>query len=138
MTDDTRSPNYLEAFTPVVILISLLAFNVYVFKGDATQGPNQIALLFGAVITSAIGVRQGFSWKIIQEGMIKSIKSALGAVLILLVIGALSGTWMISGVVPTMIYYGLVILNPSIFSNLRFRTVVGGARVVSGAEQKII
>ncbi len=115
MTDDPRSPNYLEAFTPVVILIFLLAFNVYVFKGDATQGPNQIALLFGAVIAAAIGVYQGFSWKVIQEGMIKSIKSALGAVLILLVIGALSGTWMISGVVPTMIYYGLDILNPSIF-----------------------
>ena len=115
MTDNTRSPNYLEAFTPVALLISLLAFNVYVFKEDATQGPNQVALLFGAVIASIIGIRQGFTWSVIQEGMIKSIKSALGAVLILLIIGALSGTWMISGVVPTMIYYGLDILNPSIF-----------------------
>ena len=103
MTDNTRSPNYLEAFTPVALLISLLAFNVYVFKEDATQGPNQVALLFGAVIASIIGIRQGFTWSVIQEGMIKSIKSALGAVLILLIIGALSGTWMISGVVPTMI-----------------------------------
>ena len=115
MTDSTRTPNFIEAFIPVIVLIALLAFNVYVFEEDATGGPNQIALLFGAVIASAIGMGQGFSWKMIQEGMIKSIKSSLGAILILLVIGALSGTWMISGVVPTMIYYGLDILNPSFF-----------------------
>ena len=115
MTDSTRTPIFIEAFIPVTVLIGLLAFNVYVFKDDATGGPNQIALLFGAVIASAIGMGQGFTWKMIQEGMVKSIKSSLGAILILLVIGALSGTWMISGVVPTMIYYGLDILNPSFF-----------------------
>jgi len=115
MTDSTRTPSFIEAFIPVVILIGLLGFNVYLFDDDATGGPNQIALLFGAVIASVIGIRQGFSWKTIQEGMIKSIKSSLGAILILLVIGALSGTWMISGVVPTMIYYGLDILSPSFF-----------------------
>ena len=66
MTNETRSPNYLEAFIPVVILISLLAFNVYVFEGDATQGPNQIALLFGAVIAAAIEVHENISMKEIK------------------------------------------------------------------------
>ena len=115
MSDNTRAPKFIEAFIPVIVLIVLLAFNVYVFEGDATGGPNQIALLFGAVIAAAIGIGQGYSWKNIQQGMIKSINSSLGAVLILLIIGALSGTWMISGVVPTMIYYGLDILSPSYF-----------------------
>ncbi len=115
MTENTRSPKMIEAFIPVVILIGLLAFNVYVFKDNATGGPNQVALLFGAVVAAVIGIRQGFKWKTIQDGMVNSIKSSLGAILILLVIGALSGTWMISGVVPTMIYYGLDILNPSFF-----------------------
>ena len=115
MSDNTRPPKFIEAFIPVIVLIALLAFNVYVFEGDATGGPNQIALLFGAVIAAAIGIGQGYSWKSIQQGMIKSINSSLGAVLILLIIGALSGTWMISGVVPTMIYYGLDILSPSYF-----------------------
>jgi NhaC family Na+:H+ antiporter len=115
MTENTRAPKFAESLIPIVVLILLLAFNVYVFGDDATGGPNQIALLFGAVIAAGIGMGQGFSWKAIQDGMINSIKSSLGAVLILLIIGALSGTWMISGVVPTMIYYGLDILNPSFF-----------------------
>ncbi len=115
MTENTRAPKFVESLIPIVVLILLLAFNVYVFGDDATGGPNQIALLFGAVIAAGIGMGQGFSWKAIQDGMINSIKSSLGAVLILLIIGALSGTWMISGVVPTMIYYGLDILNPSFF-----------------------
>ncbi len=115
MTENTRPPKFIESFIPIIVLISLLAFNVYVFSDDATGGPNQIALLLGAVIASGIGMGQGFSWKAIEAGMISSIKSSLGAVLILLIIGALSGTWMISGVVPTMIYYGLDILSPSFF-----------------------
>ncbi len=115
MKPSTRNPNFLEAFFPIIVLITLLALNVYIFEGDATGGANQIALLFGAVIASVMGMRLGFSWKSIQEGMIKSIRSSLGAILILLIIGALSGTWMISGVVPTMIYYGLDLLNPQFF-----------------------
>lgn len=115
MSAKTRSPKFIESLIPIIALIALLAFNVYVFKDDATGGPNQIALLFAAVIAAVIGIRQGFSWKDLQEGMVNSIKSSLGAVLILLIIGALSGTWMISGVVPTMIYYGLDILDPSYF-----------------------
>tara|TARA_Y100000385_G_scaffold139375_1_gene144793 strand:- start:1165 stop:2643 length:1479 start_codon:yes stop_codon:yes gene_type:complete len=115
MNDSIKKPSLILSLLPIVILIGLLAANVYVFEDDATGGPNQIALLFGAVVAISIGVKLGFKWKGIQEGIIKSIKSSLGAILILLVIGALSGTWMISGVVPTMIYYGLQILNPSYF-----------------------
>lgn len=114
MTKSTRSPNYIEAFTPILILIGLLVFNGFVFE-DATSGPNQISLLLAAAVATVIGMRQGFSLKAIFKGMVKSIKSASGAILILLVIGALSGTWMISGVVPTMVYYGLDILSPSYF-----------------------
>ena len=62
------------------------------FLGRCYRWPNQIALLFGAVIAAAIGIGQGYTWKTIQQGMIKSINSSLGAVLILLIIGALSGT----------------------------------------------
>tara|TARA_B100001758_G_C18384598_1_gene599295 strand:- start:91 stop:1569 length:1479 start_codon:yes stop_codon:yes gene_type:complete len=115
MNNSIKKPSLILSLLPIVILIGLLAANVYVFEDDATGGPNQIALLFGAVVAIAIGIKLGFKWKDIQEGIIKSIKSSLGAILILLVIGALSGTWMISGVVPTMIYYGLKILNPSYF-----------------------
>ena len=74
MTGNTRPPKFIESFIPIVVLILLLAFNVYVFSDDATGGPNQIALLLGAVIAAGIGLGQGFSWKAIQ---VKSVSPAL-------------------------------------------------------------
>jgi NhaC family Na+:H+ antiporter len=115
MLKDTRSPNLIEALFPIVVLVALLALNVVLYEDNATYGPNQIALIVGAVCAAAVGARLGYTWEHIQKGMVKSINSAMSAVLILLVIGALSGTWMISGVVPTMIYYGLKIMHPSYF-----------------------
>ena len=61
MTENTRPPKFIESLIPIVVLITLLAFNVYVFSDDATGGPNQIALLLGAVIAAGIGMGQGFS-----------------------------------------------------------------------------
>lgn len=107
--------SFLVAFTPILVLVTFLAFNIYFFKDDATYGPNQIALLIASAFTILIARRLGFSWENMQKGMVESIKSALPAILILLMIGALAGTWMISGVVPAMIYYGLQILTPTIF-----------------------
>jgi len=115
MLKNTRSPHFLEAIFPILVLIGLLAINVILYKDNATYGPNQIALIVAAVCASFVGIRLGYKWEHIQKGMIKSINSAMSAVLILLVIGALSGTWMISGVVPTMIYFGLKIMHPSYF-----------------------
>lgn len=103
------------AMIPVVILIALLGLSVWLYGDGSLDGANQMALIIGAVIAGLVGWRLGYSWKDIEKGMVKSIKSALPAILILLMIGALSGSWLISGIVPTMIYYGLEILNPTIF-----------------------
>ncbi|PHR29607.1 MAG: sodium:proton antiporter [Fluviicola sp.] len=89
--------------------------NVWIYGEDATYGPNQIALLIAAAVATVIGFRLNYSWEKLEKGVVKSIKSAIPAIIILLLIGALAGTWMISGVVPTMIFYGLKILNPTIF-----------------------
>lgn len=109
-----RKVPLLLAFFPILFLIGLLGLNVYVFS-DPLGGPNQVALILSAAVAACVGWYLGFSWSKLLEGVLQSIHSSMGAILILLVIGALAGTWMISGVVPTMIYYGLKILNPTIF-----------------------
>lgn len=114
--DSVKKPSLFQALIPIAILILLLIVNVlYVYKDDALGGANQIVLLVAGAVAAAIGLYNGCSWSFIQKGIVKSIKSALPALIILLLIGALAGTWMISGVVPAMIYYGLDILHPSIF-----------------------
>lgn len=110
-----KEPSLLMALTPILILIGLLTLNVKIFGDEATLGSNQLALIFASVVATVIATIYGFTWQKIRKGIVKSIKSALPAILILLLIGALSGTWMISGIVPTMIYYGLNILSPTIF-----------------------
>src|SRR5690606_38281816 len=76
---------------------------------------NQIALILSAAVAAIIALRLGNTWENIQNHLVNSISSAMSAILILLLIGALAGTWLISGIVPAMIYYGLQILNPTIF-----------------------
>lgn len=110
-----KEAHFLVALIPIAALVSLLGMNVWIYGEDATYGPNQIALLIAAAVATVIGFRLNYSWKKLEKGVVKSIKSAIPAIIILLLIGALAGTWMISGVVPTMIYYGLKILNPTIF-----------------------
>jgi NhaC family Na+:H+ antiporter len=110
-----KKPTLLLAFVPILVLVLLLTGNVVFFGADATGGPNQIALIMGSAVAGIISWRLGFSWKEIEHSIVKSISTAMGAMLILLIIGSLSGTWLISGIVPAMIYYGLKILNPTIF-----------------------
>ncbi|MEO0425385.1 MAG: Na+/H+ antiporter NhaC [Pseudomonadota bacterium] len=105
----------LEAATPVLVLIALLSASVYLFGSDSSYGANQIALLLAGGVGVIIAVRHGHTWKDIEAAVIKGISTAMGAILILLAVGALIGTWMLSGTVPSMIYYGLKLLNPSVF-----------------------
>lgn len=104
-----------EALTPVVILVILLAFNVSVFGDEALSGSNQFVLLLGAAVAAIVGFRNKVHYKKMMEEVSLNLKSTASALLILLMVGSLSGTWLISGIIPTMIYYGLQILNPTIF-----------------------
>ncbi len=107
--------NIFWALAPIALLISLLSINVIVFSDEATGGANQMALIFSAMFAALIALNFGFNWKSLQEGIVKSISSAMGAIIILLIIGSLTGTWLIAGIVPAMIYYGVQIMDPSIF-----------------------
>ena len=104
-----------EALFPVLILIGMLAYNVFVFGDDALSGSNQFILLMGGAVAAIVGFRNKVSFDRMIEEVGENIKSTAGAILILLMVGALAGTWLISGIIPSMIYYGLQVLNPTIF-----------------------
>ena len=103
------------ALLPLLVLIGLLAFNVLVYGDDALSGSNQFILLFGAAVAAMVGFANKISYTIMLDKVADNLKSVTGAILILLFVGALAGTWLIGGVIPAMIYYGLQILHPSIF-----------------------
>lgn len=115
MKKDKKQPTLIQAFIPIVLLICLLGLNVYFFGDDTLSGSNQIGLILAAAVAGIIAISLGFSWEEIKEGIVKSISSAMPSILILFLIGSLAGTWMISGVVPALIFYGLKILDPVIF-----------------------
>ena len=112
---DNKELNIWEAMFPVLALVAMLAYNVFVFGDDALSGSNQFVLLLGGAVAAIVGFRNKVSYKTMIEEVAENIKSTAGAILILLMVGALSGTWLISGIIPAMIYYGLQVLNPTIF-----------------------
>ncbi|CAM3010711.1 Na+/H+ antiporter NhaC [Flavobacterium frigoris] len=104
-----------EALIPVAALIVMLGFNVYVYGDEALSGSNQFVLLLGAAVAAIVGFFNKVTYQKMMEEVAENIKSTVGAILILLMVGALAGTWLISGIIPSMIYYGLQILSPAIF-----------------------
>ena len=108
--------NIWEALIPVFALVAMLFYNVFfVYGDDALSGSNQFILVMGAAVAAIIGFRNKVSYQKMMDEVAENIKSTSGAILILLMVGALAGTWLISGIIPSMIYYGLQILNPTIF-----------------------
>jgi NhaC family Na+:H+ antiporter len=107
--------NIWEALIPVIVLVAMLAYNVFVYGDDALSGSNQFILLLGGAVAAIVGFFNNVSYKKMIEEVANNVKSTTGALLILLLVGALAGTWLISGVIPAMIYYGLELLNPTIF-----------------------
>ncbi|MGB0981934.1 MAG: Na+/H+ antiporter NhaC [Winogradskyella sp.] len=112
---ENKELNIWEALIPVFVLVAMLAFNVFVYGDDALSGSNQFILLLGAAAAAIVGFFNKVSFKQMIEEVAENVKSTTGALLILLMVGALAGTWLISGVIPSMLYYGLKILNPTIF-----------------------
>jgi NhaC family Na+:H+ antiporter len=111
----TNRMSLLVALFPVIALIVMLAADVVWFGEDSSYGSNQMALLIAALIAGGIGVSRGTKWKEIRDAIASSIGQATEAILILLLIGALAGTWLMAGIIPAFIHYGLLILQPGIF-----------------------
>ena len=110
----SRMPLWV-ALLPVVLLVALLAADVLWFGEDSSYGANQMALLLAALVAGALGHWRGTAWTSIKEAIASSIGTATEALLILLLIGALSGTWLMAGIIPAFIHYGLMVLQPGIF-----------------------
>ncbi len=113
--NSNKELNIWEALIPVFALITMLGYNVYIFGDSALGGSNQFILLLGAAVAAIIGFFNKVSFQKMMDEVAENIKSTTGAILILLMVGALAGTWLISGIIPSMIYYGLQILSPAVF-----------------------
>ena len=103
------------ALLPLITLILLLTYNVTVFGDDALSGSNQFILLLGGVVGGLVGLRNKVTYGQMLDRVGENIKSVTGPILILLLVGALAGTWLLSGIIPAMIDYGLKIANPRFF-----------------------
>jgi len=107
------------AILPLIFLVTLLSFNLYanvfIYDADPLAGSSQFILILSGAFAAMIGHRYNVSYKDLISSISNSIKSVTPALIILLWVGALAGTWMISGIIPSMVYYGLKILDPNIF-----------------------
>ncbi|MDC6387027.1 Na+/H+ antiporter NhaC family protein [Muricauda sp. SK9] len=112
---EDKNLTIFQALIPVFTLVAMLAYNVFVFGDDALSGSNQFILLMGGAVAAIVGFFNKVSYDQMIEEVAENVRSTTGALLILLMVGALSGTWLVSGIIPAMIYYGLQILNPTIF-----------------------
>ncbi|MGL5273207.1 MAG: Na+/H+ antiporter NhaC family protein, partial [Phocaeicola sp.] len=111
-----NTPSPLLSFLPILLLVLLLAVTISLFGDNALSGPSQICLLVATA--TCIGISMGIlktSWDRFEHAIANNISGVATALIILLIIGALSGAWMISGIIPTLIYYGIQIINPNLF-----------------------
>lgn len=109
-------PSPLLSSIPLLVLISLLFVSIRTFGTDAIAGSSQIVLLTGTAVTAMLAmVCCKVKWQTIEDTICNNIRGVSTAIIILLLIGALSGSWMVSGIVPTMIYYGMKLIDPNFF-----------------------
>ena len=108
--EGARAPHLWEAIVSLLSLVVGISVSIVIYGLDP-----QIPMLLGVIVASIVALRCGFKWETIQEGMIRGIANALPAMIILIVVGILIGVWILAGVVPTLIYYGLEVLSPKIF-----------------------
>lgn len=105
-----RAPTFLEALVSLFSLVVGISVSIVMYGLDP-----HIPMLLGVFVASLIALRCGFSWQNVQNGMVRGITNALPAMIILMVVGILIGVWILAGVVPTLIYYGLDIMSPAVF-----------------------
>ncbi|MCP4237629.1 MAG: Na+/H+ antiporter NhaC, partial [Aestuariibacter sp.] len=107
---EQRDPYIWEALISLVSLVAGISISIVAYGADP-----HIPMLLGVLVAAVVAWRAGFEWEVVQAGMLKGISNSLQAIVILSIIGILIGVWILSGVVPTLLYYGLKILHPKIF-----------------------
>ncbi|NRR93329.1 sodium:proton antiporter [Winogradskyella undariae] len=114
---DNKELNLLEALIPVIILMGMLAYNIFFVESQEWFGAytNQIILLLGGAVAAGVGFFNKTTLKTMLTEVWENLKTVFVPVLILFLVGALAGTWLVSGVIPAMVYYGLQVLSPAIF-----------------------
>ncbi len=111
-----KKPGLLLSLLPVALLVGIIILSSSLFDGDLTSGPAQVALVFAAAVGSLIAIFfLKVPWEKIEDAMTTNIKNTGNAIFILLMIGALTASWVQSGVVPSLVYYGLKVIHPSVF-----------------------
>ena len=110
-----REPTLLDALIPVITLIILIGLSLYFFGIDSAEGPLQVALLLSASVAALVAWKNGHEIPRISEAVVGGVSTAMGAIFILLAVGALIGTWNLSGTTATVVYYGINVLQPEIF-----------------------
>ncbi len=116
MNQNTKLPGFIISIIPLIALIAMLVINVRIFGDSALDGSVQIVLLSASALVAGISLfSKTRNWADLEKGIISSISTSTSAIILLLLIGALAGTWMVSGIIPTMIFYGLKFINPTFF-----------------------
>jgi NhaC family Na+:H+ antiporter len=114
-TRQPRAPSLTDSLIAVGVLIALVAASFLLFGEDATYGPNQVALILAATLAAGLAWKNGHAWDAIRKAVVDGIASALPAIFILFAVGALIGTWAMSGTLVAMVYYALGVLSPNYF-----------------------
>ena len=114
---DNKELNLLESLIPVVILMCLLAYNIFFVEGQEWFGAytNQYILIMGGIVAAVVGFFNKVSFATMVAEVWENWKSVFVPIMILFLVGALAGTWLVSGIIPAMVYYGLQVLSPEIF-----------------------
>src|ERR671918_170775 len=110
-----RPPSLTDSLVAVAVLIGLVAASFVLFGEDAAFGPTQVALTLAATLAGGLAWKNGHGWDDIREAVVAGIASALPAIFILFAVGALIGTWALSGTLIAMVYYGMQLLSPTYF-----------------------
>ena len=110
-----RAPTMIDALLPIIVLIGLLVLTIVLFGIDATNGPLQVALLLSAAFASLMAFKNGYSVAGVADAAVGGVTSAVGAIFILLAVGALIGTWNMAGTIPTIVDYGIRLVSPTWF-----------------------
>ena len=111
-----KRPSAIMSLMPIVMLVAMLTLTIRAFGSNSLDGASQITLLAVSALCVLIGMGMlNVPWASFEKAIVKNVSSVASALVILLLIGALGGAWMVSGVVPSLIYYGLHVIHPDVF-----------------------